>query len=236
MTTPGFAKISQRLSPGYTWLDLFTVDATNIGGPIERWTPSANGNAPVMMGGNPYYPVPIDASGFEYNGQGPLPTPKLRVANTNNAAMQVLIANNDLLGAVVTRVQTWACFLDTGEYADPEATTMPDVYRVNRKSHADKNFVELELAASTDMQGKKLPFRLVLQQVCMRSYRSWNGTNFVQGQCPYTGDAYFDSFDNPQTDPSKDQCSRKLSGCLARYGQSEPLPTWGFPGVGLSAG
>ena len=156
------------------------------------------------------------------------------MANTNNMAMAILIANNDLMGATVERVQTYTCFLDNGEYADPSAVTMPDIYRVNRKSHADKNFVELELAATIDQQGKKLPFRQVLQQVCTRSYRVWNGSEFVQQSCPYTGNSYWDAFDNPQTEPALDQCSRKLSGCVLRFGQATPLPTWAFPGVALN--
>jgi lambda family phage minor tail protein L len=233
-----FPQLTQRLAPGYSWINLFELDCSPIGGGVYRWTPGPLGGSPVVMGGSVYTSLPVEGEGFEWNGQWPLPTPKLRISNISNIPMALVIANNDLLGAQVTYLQTFSCFLDGQADADSSATTEPAIFRVNRKSHADKNFVELELAAQTDQQGKQIPFRMVLQNTCTQTYRVYNTSTgtFVQGTCPYAGSEYFTPFTVSTTDPTQDQCGRRLRDCLARFGNSTPLPTYAFPGVTISQG
>jgi lambda family phage minor tail protein L len=242
-----FPQLIQKLAPGYPLLDLFTIDCTLIGGTIYYFTPgplTQSGSGGVVMADTTYLTLPIDIEGLEWNGRGPLPSPKMRISNVlgptggTNYAMALVIANNDLLGATVTYVQTFTCFLDGQVYADPTATSEPAIFRVDRKSHADKNFVELELAAVTDQEGKQLPFRQVLQGVCTRSYRVWDvGTgSFIQQNCPYTGSDYFTAFTVSTENPALDQCGRRLRDCVARFGVSTPLPTRAFPGVALNPG
>ena len=74
----------------------------------------------VTFGGQFYTPIPMEADGFAYNGQGSLPRPTLRVSNLFST-ITALIATlpNGLEGAKVTRIRTLARYIDdvnfTGE-------------------------------------------------------------------------------------------------------------------------
>ena len=71
----------------------------------------------IKYGGETYVPLPIEASGFEYKGDGGLPRPTIRVANLNGNITQLLLGvnlvtpGNDLNGAQVTRIRTLSRFL-----------------------------------------------------------------------------------------------------------------------------
>ena len=202
-----------------------------------------SGPGVVSFGGTLYEPFPIAATGYAWSGQGTLPRPTLQIDNTIlypgttvPLAASLVIAYADILGATVTRIRTFLQFLDGQPNADPTEMFEPDIYRVDRKSHHDKQYIEWELASSVDQLGLKLPARQVLRDVCNFSYRQWNAATgqFAYFTCPYTGSALFDATGAAQTDPSKDSCSKQLTtGCLARYPQPQPLPFGGFPGVGL---
>ena len=90
------------------------------------------------------------------------------------------------------------CVVDDGATPDPTSFCEPDVYQVDRKSAHNKNYVEFELAAQLDQQGKKLPGRIMLRDTCNLTYRQYTTTalgvtGFVYGSCPYTGTALFDN-------------------------------------------
>ena len=67
----------------------------------------------VTFGGQFYTPIPMEADGFAYNGQGSLPRPTLRVSNLFST-ITALIATlpNGLEGAKVTRIRTLARYID----------------------------------------------------------------------------------------------------------------------------
>ena len=217
---------------------LFALDATALGGEVYRFTPMSDGaGGAVTFDGTVYVPAPVIAEGFESNGRGALPTPTLRVANVNGLFSAAAIEFNDLKGATLTRIRTFANFLDGAVDADPAAVLPSDVWRIERKSAQTKVYVEWELAALIDQGGVYLPRRQVLQNACALRYRRWNATlgafayDASSMACPYTGGQFFDRNGNLVADPAQDLCSKKLnSGCALRFG-SAPLPFGGFPGV-----
>lgn len=83
---------------------------------------ATNTNGQIVFGGIPYLRYPVEVTGFEYNGQGQLPRPTLRVANlfsTITAILQVVNTyspGNDLLGAKFTRIRTLARYLDAENF------------------------------------------------------------------------------------------------------------------------
>lgn len=107
-----------------------------------------------------------------------------------------------------------------------------EVYTVERKSAHNRTFVEWQLNAALDQEGKMLPGRQVLRDTCMQRYRTWNGTSFdySKATCPYTGTGYFKA-DGTATTAALDSCGKKLSDCRLRFGQNGQLPTRKFPGV-----
>jgi lambda family phage minor tail protein L len=215
-------------------VDLFTLDTSSIGQTLVlRWVAGTLNGEPVYYQGNLYTSAPVQADGFEWNGRGSLPTPRIRVANFLGSITSLLISYDDLVGATVTRLRTFKKHLDGQAEADPEAHWPPEIYRVERKVSQNKMMVEWELSASIDQEGKQLPGRQCVRDTCMWTYRTWSGTTFdyTNATCPYVGDSYFKPDGTVAPSAAEDQCGRRLSDCKARFGATAPLPFGGFPGM-----
>jgi len=150
----------------------------------------------IIFAGDTYIALPIEADGFEYKGDGSLPRPSMRIANTDSFVSAILLAvnettpGNDLTGSKLTRIRTLSRFLDasnfdnnTNPYGTPDPTStgeMPrEVYFVDRKVTESRDLVEFELASVFDMQGVTAPRRIALDNICQWTYRG--------PECGYTG-------------------------------------------------
>lgn len=222
----------QSPTPG-AYVAMFSLDATSIGGPVMNFCQSVVNEAGVTFNGTYYTPVDFDASGFEYNGVGGLPTPKIKLANTNGVFQSIVNSYGDLVGCPIARIRTFAQFLDGASQADPTAFIGPDLYQIERKATENPIYIEWELSASIDVQGAMIPKRMVIRDTCTWRYRAWNGTAFdyTKAQCPYTAATIYTDADIVSTDPTKDGCSRTVAGCKVRFGSNANLPYGGFPGV-----
>ena len=139
-----------------------------------------------------YFACPIQAQGFELNGRGTLPTPKLAISVSPEGIPALAILKtrmrqlDDLIGAKVTRIRTYAENLDAINFADKdtdvystrgedptiEPPELPrDVYYIDRKSAENKSSIEFELASILDVEGVKLPARVVYANRCPFTYR-----------------------------------------------------------------
>lgn len=157
----------------------------------------------VYWQGNAYTALPVEAEGFEYNGSGQLPRPKVRVANLLGTISALLIGvneftpGNDLIGAKVIRIRTLSRFLDPVNFTDgvnpygtPANEEMPrEIYYIDRKSLENRDMVEFELAAVFDLANVRAPKRQVIANICQWKYRG--------PECGYTGTNYYDEYDNP---------------------------------------
>lgn len=215
-------------------VELFVLDATNIGGDITRFHAGTNAlGGPVKWQGEDYQPLPIEATGFEINGRGTLPRPKLRVANIGGAITALLLQFGDLRQAKVLRKRTMVKYLDAANFpggvnptADPSQHLQDDVYVIDRKAAENKTLVEFELAAATDLPGVMLPGRQIVSNHCRWRYKG-EGCGYVPG-------LMFDKQGAPVTNPLLDRCSKLLAtGCKPRFGANQPLPFGGFPAAGL---
>jgi len=221
---------SQSLEPG-ALITLFILDLAPLGLP-NRWyfTPERD----IVFGGQVYTAIEIDAQGFEWSGQGPMPQPQIRIANANRVMSGISALYKDLVGARLTRVRTYARFLDGQPDADPTAIYTAEIYSIEQKTGHDKTMIEWSLSAAMDQEGRKVPGRRVLRDLCMWRYRVWNPItgvfDYSKVQCPYTGNQYFDEKGNSTT-AENDKCGRCISDCKLRFGANEVLPYGGFPGV-----
>jgi len=152
--------------------------------------------------GEEYHPLPVYVEGFDSNTRGSAPTPRMSmVANEkdDNQSMfrsfKLMVRQlDDLIGAKVTRVRTFAKYLDVKNFYDiqqgggrvtlgddtliPEGFT-PDplaefpreIFFINRKSVENKNGLEFELGSFIDFESLKLPTRLVISRYCQFQYR-----------------------------------------------------------------
>lgn len=224
----------QSLSPAGV-ISLFTIDTTSVGGPLMYFVMGSQSGEPVSFGGVEYQPIDVQFEGLEVSGAGALPTPKIRVSNVDGMAQSLVSTYGELLGCTLYRIRTYTRFLDGQPDADPEAFYGPDIFRFERKTSENGVYVEWELSASIDQEGKQLPGRTVIRNTCLWRYRFFNGSvgkfDYSKAQCPYAGDKYYDINDQEVSDPAKDTPSRRLGCCRARFGRNNPLPFGGFPGV-----
>ena len=140
---------------------------------------SLNNNGEIVWAGNSYTRMPIIADGFAYR-RGQIPRPKLTISNALGSISAILnLVNtatvagavntgNDLTGATVTRIRTMARFLDAVNFPgnsnplgtpDPTAEFKREIYLVDRKATENREVVEFELAAPSDLAGVRLPKR-----------------------------------------------------------------------------
>ena len=157
-------------------------------------------NCYIYWQGNTYFPAPIHAEGFDISARGTLPTPILRVTAQKEEGIEALSIlrraihkYGDIIGAKVTRIRTFAKYLDSKNFSDisqinnsqgsytnpfpdqyepdPYAEFPRDIFYVERKSYENKINIEYELSALLDVEGIKLPRRRVLSQRCSFTYR-----------------------------------------------------------------
>ena len=188
-------------------------------------------SASVVWAGQAYTPLPIEAEGFEYSGEGTLPRPKLRAANILGTITTLLLTLPDgLEGAKVTRIRTLGRFLDAVNFAgavnptaDPYAEFPREVYYIDRKSAETRDVVEFELASAFDLVGIRAPKRQCITR-CQWKYRST--------ECSYTGTNYFNVFDESVVNANEDVCGKRVDSCKLRFGNKSRLPHGGYPGIG----
>lgn len=232
MNSPLIKSEIQQLAPSAI-IELFVLDTTSFGGEIYRFHAGTNGlRQRVVWQGQTYEPFPVQVTGFEFNGSGQLPRPKLAVANITGVISTLVLFYQDMLGAKLTRKRTFAKYLDAVNFtggvnptADATAEFQDDVYFIDRKSSETRELVEFELAAAFDVNGVKLPRRQIVQNVCPWKYRG--------SECSYTGTAYFNANDVAVGSAALDVCGKRLSSCKLRFGENAELPFGGFPAAGL---
>ena len=190
----------QSINPS-SIIELFTLQldtALHGANTIYRFHAGSNLNAngKIVWAGNEYLRFPVQASGFAFQ-KGQLPRPKLIISNGGNQGSSLAslsfsaillsvnqtTAGNDLTGATVTRIRTLAKFIDAVNFPgntnpfgtpDPTAEFPQEKYAIDRKSTENREVVEFELAAPTDLAGVRIPKRQ-----CTRSIFPSIGT-FVQ--------------------------------------------------------
>ena len=196
-------------------VDLWELDLRPLGGEILRYCNLMNElSQPVIWKGQAYQGLPIQADGFESSGQGAGNRPKVTLAN--------------VYGTEVWRRQTYARFLDAANFAqgNPQADPAQEIvskYLVERMVSLTAESAQFELAAPSEADGAVIPARLMLHDYCPFDYRG--------EACGYRGKPVADRFDIPTADLEKDECSRKLQGCKARFGETAALPFGGWVGV-----
>ena len=223
----------QRLDVG-TIVSMFTVEHTD--GTVFRFVPGSKDGLVVRYQGHEYLPLPIELTGLTADGAGPAARPSMKISGVNSVHTSTLLGFDNLRGAKVTRLRTLERWLDDSPTADPLRHWPVDIFRVESLASRTKTEIAWVLASPLDFDRKRLPGRQVLRDICSWQYRRWTGEawDYTNATCPYTGDQYFDNSDGVAGAPAQDVCSRRLSGCRARYGNA-PIPFGGFAGVGRVA-
>ena len=233
---PKAMRSAQKLSRGAD-AELFILDLSTIGiNETYHFTAEIMPDGSnVRHDGIEYIPVPVEAEGFEYDGQGPFPQPVIRVSNTNKQGFlrSILKQHGDLVNARITRFEIPFEFLDGQPDEDPEAIFPPDIYTVFQKKTHTKTFVEFLLSAEADQEGQQLPRGTIQRDTCRAIYRVWNEEtldwDYSEATCPFTGNGCWTPR-GAATTPDKDDCGLQVSDCKLRFPKGA-LPFDAYPGI-----
>ena len=177
MSSSAIVSDLQNINPS-SIIELFTLtlDSTLHGAStVYRFHAGStlNNNGEIVWAGNTYQRFPIKAEGFAFQ-KGQLPRPTLTVSNALGTITAILLnvnsttSGNDLTGATVTRIRTLARFIDAVNFPEnvnpsgtPDATAEfpQEIYKIDRKSAENREFVQFELAAVFDLAGIRAPKR-----------------------------------------------------------------------------
>ena len=122
----------QALTPG-SMVQLFELDATGIGGAVQRFHGYAQAGI-IWWQGKEYAPWAIEAEGFARSGTGPQPAPTLRVGNIGQDAQgsplpgvisALCLALGDLVGARIIRRRTLGKYLDARNFSGGNPSADP---------------------------------------------------------------------------------------------------------------
>jgi len=208
----------------------------------------------IIWNSQAYQPLPIEAEGFEYNGNGQLPRPKLRASNLLGSITAIIATLPEgLEGAKVTRIRTLKRFLDEENFAPTDVFLLEDgfdllyedgtsIYLEPTNATADPYaewpreiyFVDRKSAETRDVVEFELASAFDLAGVrapkrqcvtrCQWVYRS--------AECSYAGTNYYNENDEAVLNASQDVCGKRVDSCKLRFGQNAELPFGGYPGIG----
>lgn len=221
---------------------LYDLDCTMFSdGGVYRFTQNVYTDSQVRWMGHWYTPIDIQCDGFELNGQGTLPRPRLSVSNVGLSLAGAVIRWNRLQGAKLTRWRTFKEYLDDGPSAgSPEegyVHYLPDIYILSRMTDNSKLLISWELRSPLDFMGQKIPKRQMLRDTCVHIYRYYDRDRadfrYAKATCPYALEeegAYFTAMREPTT-KEFDQCGKSLDDCKLRYPGEAVLPALLNPGL-----
>lgn len=225
----------QLLEPGGRVM-LFEVDATLIGGGIDRFHGHLQ-SGPITWQGNVYQPWPITVTGFQRTGDAQQPTPTVSIGNANGYVSALCVFLDDMVDAKVTRHRTFVKYLDAVNFpdgnplADPSAEWPIDIWYINQKTSETDDTVEFALASALDLDGQQIPARQIIANVCQFLTRG----GYRGKYCQYADPAMFDQNDNPTTDPAQDKCGGRLSSCRVRPWPDQVIRFGSFPAATLTS-
>lgn len=178
-----------KLNPS-SILQLFVLDATNIGAsdPLYFHNGTNGLYQSIVFNSQTYLPFPIEVQGFEIDGKGQLPRPKIRAANIKGTISSYLYNFDDFVGAKVTRRRVFAKFIDAVNFPnnvnpfgtpDPTAAFPDEIFYIDRKTAENRTFVEWELVTPLETPQARLPNRTMIANQCVWKYRSGDSCGYV---------------------------------------------------------
>jgi lambda family phage minor tail protein L len=152
----------QDVLPSY--IELFELDMSRIGGGVYRFTNCVNSAGYVTFGGESYTLLPIEFSGLTRKSDGSQPRCELKVSNINKILLGEIVALGDIVGARLTRIQTFACYLDSGETPDP-TQCIKDVFYISQKTAQSPTYINFELCSALELTKLMIPGRVATKSI-----------------------------------------------------------------------
>ena len=144
-----------------------------------------NGTDKIEFRTNDYFAIPIQIDGIEMTSTGAAPRPTLSVANipaltkTLTSSSEELLydirvalnfeTNDDLIGTRIIYHRTLKSNTDNNNANSPEFP--PQTFYIDRIASENNIFVAFELASPFDIEGAKIPHRVVIGKYCPWQYQ-----------------------------------------------------------------
>ena len=162
-------------------LELFVLhpDFTNEPSKFYTFHAGSDFKNAIVWNGLKYMPLAVETEGFGVFGDGTLPRPKIRIANSDKIITVLLQQYSDLKNAVIYRKKVFVKHLDDVNFdggnpfgvADGNAEITEEKYLVGQKSLENFNYVEFELNLPTDLDNFDVNQRTVNAKYCYWQYR-----------------------------------------------------------------
>tara|TARA_B110000196_G_C21138960_1_gene662744 strand:- start:612 stop:2321 length:1710 start_codon:yes stop_codon:yes gene_type:complete len=125
-----------------------------------------------------YYVIPAGIEGFKYKTDGPLPQPKLTIANvlrttTDNSLAGLLSSATyeDILGMKFRRRRTLKKYLYNVSTSTPPVEFTSDLFYLDRIENENENDITFTLVSPFDLTGINLPRRVIIGNMCPWEYQ-----------------------------------------------------------------
>lgn len=172
-------------------VEMYDIDLTSITGDVDDIFYFTNqlkeDGTKVVWKTKTYEPLPILSAGYDRNTNGQIAQPTLTVANVLGTFTQVVRSYDDLVGGKVTRRRTLQKYLDGSPQADTLQEFPVDIFYIERKTQETALTITWQLGSVLDLEGVKLPRRVITQNLCLWKYRG--------SECGYTGAPVFNARD-----------------------------------------
>lgn len=165
-------------------VELFEVISPDEGTRYYLFNGLDDGIDKIEFRTNDYFAIPIQIDGIEMSSTGAASRPTLTVANipsltkslnSNEELLQdIKVAlnfetNDDLIGTRVIYHRTLKSNTDNNNVNSPEFP--PQTFYIDRIASENNIFVAFELASPFDIEGAKLPHRVVIGKYCPWQYQ-----------------------------------------------------------------
>lgn len=144
-------------------VELYTADATALGGSLYRFAPYYHPDGYLSFGGTHYTCFPVASAGWEFTASGTAPRPTLQVSNVTQSFLYGIINIDDLVGMEIQRFFTKVKYLDDGSSPDSSKRTPSEIYYVEQKTQHDARTVTWQLSSPIDRANLVLPRRQYLK-------------------------------------------------------------------------
>lgn len=165
MTTPTIQTNTSVLHSSDGFVDLYVLDASNLGGSVYHFSPQSYSDGTLLSwGGQSYQVMPIGIDSAELMAKPTtLPRPTLTISNVGAPLISAIVALGDLVGAKLIHYRTKVSYLDGQANADTTRYQGPTIWYIFQKVVQTNQTIQFALASVLDRPGLMFPIRQVLK-------------------------------------------------------------------------
>lgn len=193
----------------------------------------------IVFGGQAFDFWPFSITGLTLS-TGQASTPQITLVDIGGVITRLSLNHDQLLGAKVEIIDTFAKFLDNGADPDPDQKQVQSFYLDAQTGRNPGKQVTWDMSSPADLEGQVVPRRQIMNMcewALTGKYASGDGCTWNLNK---PGIKYYDERGNEVIMMTMDRCGGEMADCQLRFGQglenpkSAVLDFGGFPGSRLT--